>query len=751
MVPTLTTYQQQIIAHQSGHARVVAVAGAGKTTTLTHFIAARLAQGVPVRRMLVLMYNRNARSDFELKLKRILPNQAHPEIRTFHSLALRIYQRLIAQQDLPAFVGKPLSDGEMENVLWRIMQSLADDDTKQDILSQRKKWVEPALSFVDLVKAGLDSPELVFEQTGLPANCNFFVPMFHEFEAWRKQQRRISYADMLYDVVQLFVRKPAIAAQFGGHMQWILVDEYQDINAIQQYLLDVLYAGRGSVMVIGDPDQTIYEFRGSRPEFLVKTFGEKMGQIQHYVLPHTFRYGHALSLLANQLISHNQERDDVLCLSHPSTPNTQVKLHQVRYEAPYVLAMIQNLAATHSLNDIAIINRLWALCAPIELALLQAGIPYRLHHSLSVLDRFELKLFYFLFEIAAGVFAQKSAKEKQDDWLNLLTTPYPKVKRQLLEQLAQKMATVEANFGEHLSRFLPKELSPWQAQTLQARAEIISAAEHLNVPAYKLVNDYIQASHLFEGIAENGFSAQQIEDRIQTIKAFAFFMKENALPSDQALAYLQQLKAKRSAQNQNEGVELISIHKSKGLEWPVVIIPGLNEHYYPYTPEGEFTTPSSDESERRLLYVAMTRAKNELHLIAPQVQAKGKKLEQDKKPSRFEAELQVQSCLALAQALVRGESELELTAEPPVWLEGYLAGVGAKLTVKAAKKSFFSRTKFNPIASKKFTSAKGRSITHQSLGCGEVIYEDEKYLKVLFEGENQPRTLDKKAVQAFLL
>ena len=233
----LTPQQAQVIAHQQGHAKVVAVAGAGKTTTLTHFIAARLSEGVSPRRLLVLMYNRAAREDFEAKLGRLLPRQALPEVRTFHSLGLRIYQRLIAQGVLPPFQGKPLSDGEMEPIVWRLLQQLADDDTRQEILSQRKKWVEPALAFIDLVKSGLQPPAEVFEALELPDSCKIFIDLFDLFEDWRRQQRRISYSDMLYDPVMAFIYQPEIAAQFGGHMQWILVDEYQDINAIQQHLL----------------------------------------------------------------------------------------------------------------------------------------------------------------------------------------------------------------------------------------------------------------------------------------------------------------------------------------------------------------------------------------------------------------------------------------------------------------------------------------------------------------------------------
>lgn len=751
---TLTDQQKKIIAHQAGHARVVAVAGAGKTTTLTHFIAARLAEGVPPKRILVLMYNRSARVDFEQKLQRLLPHQPLPEVRTFHALALRIYQRLITQHILPAYQEKILSDGEMEAVLWRIMQQLADEDTRQDILSQRKKWVEPALSFVDLVKAGLDTPEQVFVQLDFPPNCQFFVAMFYEFERWRKAQRRISYADMLYDIAHVFRENPQVAAQFGGHMQWILVDEYQDINAIQQYLLEVLHAGKGAMMVIGDPDQTIYEFRGSRPGFILKDFTQKMGQVSHYALPHTFRYGHALSLAANHLISHNLGRDPVLCISHSSTSATQVQLHEVQNEVSCVLKLLAQAAEHHSYGDMAIINRLWAICAPIELALLQAGIPYNLHSSQSVLERVELNVFYTLFALADGSFAKKSTEEKYEAWLNLLTTPYPKIKRALLEQIAKTMLSVQDNYAQALLKSIPKEISEWQANSLHERAKIIGDAERRNVPAFKLVQSYIQGTNLFDGIADSAFSAQQIEDRISTIRAFANFVKDSQWAGSDARMNFEKLKQQRENQHSQSGVQLISIHKSKGLEWPVVIIPGFNAHYYPYEAEGEFTTPSSCESERRLLYVAMTRAKKELHLIAPAISTKTPKNEQDKnkKRSRFHAELSLANSKALAQAWYQKCDKAELVEPLAPWLENYASTLGCQIERRNLLTRFTENVRaFNPIVSKKAHKEISRRIHHRVLGVGEVIFENDQYLKVRFAGEDEPRTLLQATLHEFLL
>lgn len=752
----LTSHQQQVVAHNQGHARVVAVAGAGKTTTLTHFIGARLAEGVSSRRMLVLMYNVSARKDFENKLKNLLPQQALPQVRTFHSLGLKIYNSLIGQGLLPPYQDKPLSNGEMEPIIWRMLQQLADTDTRQDILSQKKKWVEPALTFIELVKADVLPPEVIFESLDLPAKCKIFIPLFAAFEQWRKANQRISYDDMLYEPVQIFLNNPRAAQQFGGHMQWILVDEYQDINAIQQKLLDYLHAGRGNVMVIGDPDQTIYEFRGSKPEFIVSEFDQKMQQVTVYTLPHTFRYGNGLSLLANHLISHNKEREEILCLSHSSTPNTQVHYQPVLKESQAILELIKKESLQRPYDEIAVINRIWALCAPIELALLQAAIPYQMYGSVSVLGRNELKVFWILFEVAAGIFNQHQEQVRRDLWLRYLTRPYPKIKHDVLVQIALQMATVTDDFGSALEQLIPDNLSKWQKEKLVTKAQILSDAEHIKTSAYRIVENFIEDTDLFDDIVDNSFSAQQADDQIQTISAFASFIKESQQPSNTVYYFLKELKLKNKNQKSGKGVHLISVHKSKGLEWPVVIIPGLNAHYYPYSPEIEFSVPASEESERRLLYVAMTRAMQQLHLFAP---TRNSTPDTFKIPreclSRFDTELQVDSCIKLAAALAAQDQEVTLNDYAAPWLPTYLEKINSPLTIKIQKTKTESKldgkAAGHPKANRhSYDNRKGRIIEHVALGKGEVVSEDDKQLKVRFVGERRIRTLDKKTVAQFL-
>ncbi|PIQ39810.1 MAG: hypothetical protein COW58_09525 [Thalassolituus sp. CG17_big_fil_post_rev_8_21_14_2_50_53_8] len=335
------------------------------------------------------------------------------------------------------------------------------------------------------------------------------------------------------------------------------------------------------------------------------------------------------------------------------------------------------------------------------------------------------------------------------------------------------MAQADADFGEALQAAVPDDMSKWQRQQLDARAEVLASAEHVAMPAHRLLQQYIDQSGLEDGIADSAFSAQQIEDRLQTIKAFVHFMRESEQNSRNALDYLQQLKAQRLQQSREKkgGVHLTSIHKSKGLEWPVVIIPGLNAHYYPYTPEGEFTTPASEESERRLLYVAMTRAKQQLHLIAPdplkdQKRGGGQTSARDWS-SRFQQELMVERSVDIARAIETKSDSVALKiphGSPASWLQDYCrqldihlnftldtsAPASAERTPRRAAPGY-PKAPADYIIERKYSAAEEqRRIRHDTLGAGVVLAEDERYIKIRFDGEAQARTLDKKTASAFM-
>lgn len=641
----LSHEQEAIIAHQQGHAKVIAVAGAGKTTTLSHFILQRLAEGVPAKRIMVLMYNRSTQQDFTQRLT-TMTQQAIPEVRTFHSLGLRIYRSLIQRQALPNFDERILSGAEIESVVWRILQKCAPKVLKAEILEQRQIWVEPALEFFEQIKSSLLEPEQVFEQQKLPKKSQFFIQAFQQYEQWRKQQGRISYTDMLYDPCMAFKQDENLIDQFSGHMQFILVDEFQDINDSQQFLLDVLLAKRGYLIAIGDPDQTIYEFRGSRTALMLDEFDQRYPEYTAYTLSRSFRYGQHLALSVNHLITHNKQRENVLSVPFKTQQMTEVFHYECFDYAKYTVKMLRGIAEEHSLKDVVILNRLWQISAPLELALLTENISYAMDNTVSVLDRAELKNFIMLAKIADKSFHELSKEQRLSAWKQFLNTPFPKVKREDLDNIAKVMVKHKSRLNIALLNAIPEGLSKWQQQQLADRAEVLFAAEKAKKTAKDLYDYYIDMLDYYNGIRELAFSAKQVEDKISTIKAFVHYCGVQKIASKALNQHLSDLKERRANNQSQDAVTISSIHKAKGLEWPVVIIPGLNDYNYPYLAEDESLTEARIESERRLLYVAMTRAIEQLYLLSPKSTMKREQA------SPFLKEMDSENCKRLAQQLV---------------------------------------------------------------------------------------------------
>lgn len=721
-----TPEQQQIIAHQNGHARIIAVAGSGKTQTLTQYIDQRLQQGVKPKRLLVLMYNKAAQLDFERRLSRIRPGKRNPDIRTFHSLGYRICQTLVKQGDMPPFNRKILSEGEMEVALWRILRETAPESLAEDVLSRKKKWVEPALAYVERVKSSLEKPELVFEQIGLPDQCCFFIQAFHRLEDWRSDQSRLSFSDLIYEPVMHFRREAHLREQFGNHLAEIVVDEFQDINPVQHYLLDILAGNTAQVMVVGDPDQTIYEFRGSEPTLLTEHFSNQYS-VTDYQLSHSFRFGDRLSLLANQIIAANYANaaKRTHCISHHTTPATDVELIKADDSAEATLKVIRSQKCAFA--DIAVINRLWANSARLELLLLAEQVPYRLDNHQTVLERSELKPFRVLLQIASGNAGQWDGRTRRAAWQALLTQPYLKIKKAVVDKLIKELAEVTVNWGRSLRNAVPESLSRYQSEALFERARWIEKAESGRGNAAAILNGWVSATDYMAALKESAFSAAQVEDQLATVKAFVQFVRQRNWPLQSAAEQLAELVARKTPDDQ-DAVLITSIHKSKGRQWPIVIIPELNGYFYPYQPEGEMVMPTTLASERRLLYVAATRAQQNLKLIVPT-----KHSETPCSPLLPNAYVEG---LQPFTELCNGKADALLPAA--MHTESVLWYANAKDSPTPQWQGHSSQQNTLNLV--------GRNIKHPLLGVGTITEESVQRLSILFMEDTQTRVFERSSV-----
>ncbi|MGM0571443.1 ATP-dependent helicase [Marinobacter sp.] len=745
----LTDEQRDIITAGHEHALITAVAGSGKTTTLAWRLRWLLQQGHDPRRMLVLMFNRSARVDFERKLRDVTRDLALalPEVRTYHAMGLRLYKRFVQEGYLPAFSEKILTEQEVSYQAWLLTRQLAPEDLADEIRRNKKDYVETATGFIDLVKTTLTPVEVVFEELGYSDRHRYLIDLFHAFEQWRKARSQITYADMLYEPVMAIHQNPALQRLVGNKMDLVLVDEYQDTNEIQHLMLRYVAGDRAKVTVVGDPDQTIYEFRGARPEFILTRFREEFDEPLQQTLSYSFRYGHRVALLANHLITHNHGRNDVLCHSHASTPATQVHLHESEQDSGVVVKLLEALPEPEQ-QQTAILFRVWSQSVPIELRLLARQIPYRINAGKGALFSREVEAITSLLQVVTGQLPRMTAEDRLEAARQLLRFPHVGLKEQELGNMARMLAGFESDWGRCLLSLDESALGPMPARKLRRLGEALTALTGFSGPVATLLKRYAEQTELFEGIRSLALTHESANERIDTVLGFRDYLATLDVPPAEALAHLQSLR-RQALEKQDDtakpagGVLLSTIHRTKGLEWSRVIIPGLQEKYLPYSPRQQDDLKAFMESERRLLYVAVTRTRRELHLITrpggprPAIDA-------ELAPSRFVAELcfplseQFGRWLDQREGAINGDTDHYQAGQPLTNVaQRYADRAGVTLQGEAAA----SAAAHSPV----WTS---KRLSHAIFGPGSVLAETDTAFDVRFD-EGRTLTFSKKSAHLY--
>jgi len=721
----LTDEQRAIITADCEHAVITAVAGSGKTFTLAWRIRYLLERGHDPRRMLVLMFNRSARNDFRQRLKQVCAQTGLqlPEIRTYHAMGLRLYRRFVHEGYLPPFSEQILGEQEIHYQLWQLIRQLAPETLADEIRRNKKEYVDNASRFVERVKTTLSPPEEVFRVLDFPDQHRYLIDLFHSFEQWRKAAHRISYADMLYEPVLAIHQNPPLQRLVANKMDLILVDEYQDTNEIQHLLLRYIAGDRARVTVVGDPDQTIYEFRGAQPGFILSRFSEEFGNPLAQTLSYTFRYGHRVALLANHLISHSRGRRDVMVHAHPSTPATSVHLHRSSDDAARVLGILEQLTQAQQ-SDTAILFRVWSQSVPIELKLLARQIPYRIDAGKGALFSREADAIRALLMVTGGRLDTLPEPDRQELARQLLRFPHTGLKGQELENLARFLGHFRDSWHERILALDFGALPAPCARKLRRLGETLARLQGFAGSAADLIRTYAEQTELFEGIRSLALSHEIADERIGTITGFIHYLRSLGISGPEALEHLQHLQ-QQSGQQQDSGVLLSTIHRSKGLEWATVIIPGLREKYLPWQPRPGDEARDRLESERRLLYVAMTRARHALHLISPP-DSKQPHPDGDQVPSRFLRECCPQLSMELGDWLCRPAearpSQLQLSRPPTRVSQHYARREGITLTGAPEQ-----------AAGSAMPVWQYRRVIHATYGPGTVLGDDERLFAVRFD------------------
>ncbi|MEX2474648.1 ATP-dependent helicase, partial [Marinobacter sp.] len=612
---------------------------------------------------------------------------------------------------------------EISYQAWLLTRRLAPEDLADEIRRNKKDFVETATGFIDRVKTTLSPAEIVFEELEYADKHRYLIDLFHSFEQWRKGQGRISYADMLYEPVMAIHQNPPLQRLVSNKMDLILVDEYQDTNEIQHLLLRYVAGDRARVTVVGDPDQTIYEFRGAKPEFILKRFSDEFESPLEQTLSYSFRYGHRVALLANHLICHNTGRKDVLCHAHPTTPDTGIALHEAENDGDTVIELLRQ-QAPEALADTAILFRVWSQSVPIELKLLSQQIPYHIDAGKGALFSREVQAVGALLTVIAGRLVNLPPEDRLAIARQLLRFPHVGLKEPELEQLASFLAGFDHDWHQRLLAMDFDALAPMAARKLRKLGEVLARLNGYAGPVSNAISVYAEHTDLYEGIRSLALTHEAADERIDTVEGFRGYLGGLKVGAAGALDHLKALK-QQAGERASHGVLLSTIHRTKGLEWPTVILPGLQEKYLPYTPRPQDNPRAFLESERRLLYVAMTRTRQQLHLITRPLTST-RHLEGDQGPSRFIDEI----CYDLSAGLGAWLDERTDTDEPTFRSAHPLTPISHRYAEREAV----------ALEGQEATASAGSGpvwasfrLSHAIFGAGSVTAEEESAFEVRFD------------------
>lgn len=621
---TLTDEQFAIVHHTGGHAYVLAAPGSGKTHTLVQRIAYLVENGVAPRRILAVMFNRSPAEDFAARLA---PHMARlgahaPHTRTFHQLGHRLVKTLTTQSLLPEAT---LDAGESMLVplaMRALTDTLRERPNTGGLDAEHKS---DFLRFIELVKADIRTPEEVFAAYGLPAERMHLVAAFRRFEQLRAEAKIRFYADLIWDPLNCLRAYPEARERLANRIEHLMVDEYQDVNLAQHELLRLLAGERATVMVVGDDDQCIYGWRGASPALLTNRFpGDYPGAIR-YSLSRTFRYGHELALAANHVISRNRARHPKLGIASTTNPDTRVTLHELAHPVSQreivthpVVDIVGRWRDTRSLREAAVLVRLWNMSVPIELALLQAAIPYRLDGRTPVFELREVNGLLGILRLACGRLAELPGPRLLRTLEDMLSTPHLGITNELRAQLARDIAG-SPNFAHfHIAGLASQGLRFRQTEAVRRRAdlweEFIQGA-YAQLPPGQVLSRYARDTDLLARLRAMATTEEEAEDRVLACEAMIDQAQAFRGTTADFIEAMDNLWARQNELvDKPEAVTITTVHRAKGLEWPLVIVPGLTDRDFPCRHRRGKT---DIESERRLFYVAMTRARERLALIAP--------------------------------------------------------------------------------------------------------------------------------------
>ncbi|HNA20348.1 MAG TPA: ATP-dependent helicase [Agitococcus sp.] len=622
----LTDEQRAIVEHYQGAAIVYAVAGAGKSTTMAHRVQHLVEQyHINPTRILVCSFSRETVNDIKQKIESL--GVQNTSCYTFNALGRRIVQHTIKQGYFPNFDESQIEFRSSQLAMRALVelgkqlgQNFNQLDVNQEDLQTFISICKGNLAYADLLEAKL--PIHCQQWATQATNSNpYYLKAYKLYEQIRQQQNLLTFDDQLLLAWEALERFDEIRTWAKSSFDFVLVDEFQDVNKVQAQIADILTEDHRNYMAIGDDDQCIYEWRGADVRFILDF--KKRYHATEFIISDNFRCPAEVTLLAGQVIAKNTDRHLKDLVSQRGFGGN-VQLKGFQYDsgvAHYVVEEYKKyLAQGGNAADCMILVRSYSQTAMIEAKLIQEDLAYQIIGNPRFYERPEVKvLFTYL-----GFARQEADYRKQQN--GQLTEQYIRRFGEILRQpnryLSQQWINEFLTRGQQqngsLVDFLANNLHLASNEASQKRLEKLAytlkeLSKQLEHDAGSVVSWLVNELDYFESIKKNAAIPELGEERCQNIHALINYAQKKGT----VLAFLAHLRRLHLEDEQGDNskprLQMMSIHRAKGLEWPVVFVPCCAEEQLPSSHKDNL------EEERRLLYVAMTRSKQHLHLLyAPQ-------------------------------------------------------------------------------------------------------------------------------------
>ncbi|PYJ47082.1 MAG: DNA helicase UvrD [Verrucomicrobia bacterium] len=630
----LNEQQLAAVTAPPGPLLVIAGAGSGKTRTLTYRVAYLLENGIDPRNVLLLTFTNKAAREMLNRVANLLPMDASGIWGgTFHSVGNRMLRR--HGSALGYSSGFTIMDREDQKDLIEVVVASAGIDPKE-IRFPKGDVLAEIFSFVVNTEKPLE--ELLAEK------FPYFLPLldkikgvYDRYEKKKKANNSMDFDDLLEKTLSMFQQHERIAAFYRRQFQFILVDEYQDTNKIQADLVDLLARDHRNVMVVGDDAQSIYSWRGANFQNILE-FPKRYPDAQVFKIEMNYRSVPEILEVANAAIAANiQQFRKHLSATRESnaTKPALVALNDAAEQAQFVAQRILELRDEGvDLRDIAVLYRAHYHAIELQLELSRRGVPYQITSGIRFFEQAHIK------DVTA--FIRFVANPRDEVACKRMVKLLPGIGNRTAANLWREWENALNERGEITSwseRLLAMRVSAKSKKAWEQLAHTLDEIAPGGQPnsSSDMITSIVEA--IYDDYAKVTFTNYELRrEDLNQLAVFARQFKDvHEFLAQLALISNVDAEAAPNQAADKEAVNLSTVHQAKGLEFHTVFVIWLTEGMFPSS--RSLDTRAALEEERRLFYVAITRARDELYLIYPQLRLSGGYGDVFQRPSRFLQEI----------------------------------------------------------------------------------------------------------------